>query len=815
MHCLILRGEQRTLIRRLSGDTRLNGATFDDALLRTGDRLGIGALELEVVDEMSLVEAPQHAAAPADPAILENTIAGTSAATAEAFDATLNQAKAELAANLGAVTHQSRRRARLLIHELRSVRKRNHELEQLQTSRTDADQEIDRRWAQLENDIQAFVDQRQRWQEVRAENERLLVWRRGQLEEQSRRAAAELQTLADDRAALEEQQRRVAQQSTELELQRATAHDDRRPEPDAEQLNQAALEQRARELDAQADELAQQAQRLSAAEADSSTSSSVQSAEAAELAALRQQLETQRQSWESQRCEWESQQAAAAAVGEKLNAELQQWESQKAAWEMEHALRCEELEANRVQLQHAQTALAEQQTEVANGQSALAENQAELTKLRATIDAQQAHTEMQRQELQSVESQIAAEQTALADERRTFESQRAARELELQNQAAATTESESQLGRLTDALEHGKAAFAQQQAHCESERIQHENALNLRQAELDRRAGELEAERQQWLLDREQQATLCPPIVAESAAVQPVNVPSPSAAAHNEQPLAPAAVEIESAAQGAATPDHEDEVFARLRALSLLKKDAGDDVGEEAKTDPAATFASTPTNVSESAAECEAATSDEPAEHGERRINRRLHGQALAADARHRRRGRRAHQGNHQSRSPNLRPFAAPPETVASQANPESSVVAKKLLKLEPRKVAPEKSEGLAAMREIANLSARSAIATHHHRRRASRAWSNMIVSLVGLGCGVWLMVRSPEINSPSFYGGLLGLVVSLYWFAKARLLARGVQSFKRHHQQQFAAILREQTAATTKPEEVVAIDRNSEPPKE
>ena len=70
-------------------------------------------------------------------------------------------------------------------------------------------------------------------------------------------------------------------------------------------------------------------------------------------------------------------------------------------------------------------------------------------------------------------------------------------------------------------------------------------------------------------------------------------------------------------------------------------------------------------------------------------------------------------------RQPPARP-QPPPDTATQKAVGESSVVAKKLLKLEPRKVAPEKSGGLAAMREIANLSARSAIATHHHRRGAA-----------------------------------------------------------------------------------------------
>lgn len=49
MHCLIVRGPEQTVVRRWSPDTRLNGATFTDAALRPGDRLGIGPLEFDVL----------------------------------------------------------------------------------------------------------------------------------------------------------------------------------------------------------------------------------------------------------------------------------------------------------------------------------------------------------------------------------------------------------------------------------------------------------------------------------------------------------------------------------------------------------------------------------------------------------------------------------------------------------------------------------------------------------------------------------------------------------------------------------------------
>ncbi len=50
LHCWILRGAQGSIIRRLHGNTTLNGARFDEAPVKIGDRLRIGPVELEIVE---------------------------------------------------------------------------------------------------------------------------------------------------------------------------------------------------------------------------------------------------------------------------------------------------------------------------------------------------------------------------------------------------------------------------------------------------------------------------------------------------------------------------------------------------------------------------------------------------------------------------------------------------------------------------------------------------------------------------------------------------------------------------------------------
>lgn len=49
LHCLIVRGTAATIVRSISPQTRLNGRPFSDAVLRPGDRLGIGPIDFQVV----------------------------------------------------------------------------------------------------------------------------------------------------------------------------------------------------------------------------------------------------------------------------------------------------------------------------------------------------------------------------------------------------------------------------------------------------------------------------------------------------------------------------------------------------------------------------------------------------------------------------------------------------------------------------------------------------------------------------------------------------------------------------------------------
>ena len=297
MHCLIVRGTQHTLIRRVSGDTRLNDAAFDDAILQTGDRLGIGPLELEVIEDQARRQTALNTEpTPADVPINSpdadsfNPTVGSSSPLAPPLllDSSISHAEEFSKAQVGAVRRHSHRRVRFLVHQLRLMRGRNRELEHLAVCRQEESKEIDRRWAELENDIQSFVNERQRWQDVRAQNERLLVWRREQLDEQLHLASTERQAIAGEHADLVEHQNQFAQQLAELERRQLKLDDDQRRWREQEHDERELLDRQSRELSDQTASLIQREDRLAAAE---SNSSSQFSSELAELNSLKEQFE--------------------------------------------------------------------------------------------------------------------------------------------------------------------------------------------------------------------------------------------------------------------------------------------------------------------------------------------------------------------------------------------------------------------------------------------------------------------------------------------------------------------------------------------
>lgn len=161
LHCLIIRGAKSTVIRRWNGDTRLNGRTFTDAELAPGDRLGIGPIELEVLDCTERFDVP--------PIPLQ-----TDHPPQHEPDATT--------ARLGLANRQGRRRALSLIAELRSLREQLARLEQRQSLDEADAKNLQDKQRQLEAQQEAFEQQHSRRDAERAETENRFAARAEELD---------------------------------------------------------------------------------------------------------------------------------------------------------------------------------------------------------------------------------------------------------------------------------------------------------------------------------------------------------------------------------------------------------------------------------------------------------------------------------------------------------------------------------------------------------------------------------------------------------------------------------------------------------
>ncbi len=114
------------------------------------------------------------------------------------------------------------------------------------------------------------------------------------------------------------------------------------------------------------------------------------------------------------------------------------------------------------------------------------------------------------------------------------------------------------------------------------------------------------------------------------------------------------------------------------------------------------------------------------------------------------------------------------PDREAEPAHPTEPV------QLVARSAAPEKGINLAAMRELANMTARGAIDKHAHGRWSKAAIEKMVIGALVATCGVWLIIESGSITQPLGYSGLAALVVAGFLVSQAAGLFRNMKSIGR-----------------------------------
>ena len=96
--------------------------------------------------------------------------------------------------------------------------------------------------------------------------------------------------------------------------------------------------------------------------------------------------------------------------------------------------------------------------------------------------------------------------------------------------------------------------------------------------------------------------------------------------------------------------------------------------------------------------------------------------------------------------------------TASIPTEPEIELDANGMLRLVRKGPATD----LSALREIANSSARTAIARHRQRRNAESAVSKAVVCALASAASAYLMATAPGINSFPFWGGCATLAAAL-----------------------------------------------------
>jgi len=194
----------------------------------------------------------------------------------------------------------------------------------------------------------------------------------------------------------------------------------------------------------------------------------------------------------------------------------------------------------------------------------------------------------------------------------------------------------------------------------------------------------------------------------------------------------------------------EEEVFARLRAMSLLKQSP--DAPEEDRRFEPSTY-----ELADSVGEPSRRKTDVTIDSDE------PHEEEISID-------------DYMARLLNRsRGVAATEVCQVAEVKPigERPFTSAEPVRMEPRAKAPEASIGLAVMREIANQSARAAISTHRVRHRETHARRMKDFSMVAAAVAALLLCLADALGRPLFIGGLIAAIVSVWSFARTTIRQR------------------------------------------
>ena len=711
LHCVILRGQSKTIVRQWSPNTRLNGRTFSDEQLRVGDRLAIGPIELEVLEDT-----------PRPAAIESGDTRGD-----RQNDERLREAR-----------RLNRRRVRDLAGELRSARQRVEELQDTVQQQGSEHQQLESRLDELES-LLAQADEE-----------------RGQLRDQLSTADQQL-----------DQTQQYEQLPVDATLAYQTDREQWREERDRLLED---IQQYQQQLDEQASSIADainpsQTICLSDVQADDH-----QPQWSDELLEAKQAYERDREQWDQEREELESKvreyENSAQTHEDIAQTTRQQAEDDRRRWE-------EKVEHLNQQLTAlAEPATSEDSARIHQLESDLANVRDEADQLRNKLsEVERANeqrqtrsfsqqTEMRRAEavlderatqIDNANSKLHQEREEFAEQQRRFEEQK----LKSEEEFSARVE------QLDRELEETRAKLATR----EGELIEKVAALEDRAHELDEAAGRLQSDRDAFDQQREQiesqLSDAAEELVRQGSAIENQRNTStiqwsPDATAVHDEVTGSLAQQVPITAPSDVEPfagdDHQpveqkDEVLfeptsdeSPLSTADVLANMAhvAEEPPQDAEFFPAQMSPPTPTPADDSlrhSPEMPVADAPKPADSEDDSIEEYM--------ARLLQRVRADEATPSTSFTPAPAPqIQQPAQPIERSPEPEETPKSADPSDFVPRRAAPENS--LAAMRELANESARAAISVSDKNRNQNTVRGKISMAVISGIIGIGLLLVSP-----------------------------------------------------------------------
>ncbi len=609
--------------------------------------------------------------------------------------------------------------------ELTELQRETQATFELERERLDAEREqLDARLTDVETRERALADERQQWETMR--------------EEASRRSSAETEQTSARLSEIEEQCRKLEEERQQwqsehdaMEHRVAEERDNLAAAQAASQAEQDAFAAERRQWQAEqqqsARDLVQEREQLDARLTD------VETRERA-LADERQQWETMREE-ASRRSSAETEQTSArlSEIEEqcrKLEEERQQWQSEHDAMEHRVAEERDNLAAAQAASQAEQDAFAAERQQW----------QAERDGATAAAEADGQHLGARLEDLQSQRHDLDEQRRQWEEEHETAKQEFAGRANDLEAQR--------------NAFEAQRAALSAEQEVFHRDRAE---AL----ADLEDQRAALETERREWDANRAQAAAAArerpdPPVGEENETVPVDAVEAP----------APAEPTFETPAER--PPVDLSEVLRRFGADVELENDEPKGVAPSRAVECADDRPAAPA-ATKSASHPVAEDEEESIDEYMSRLMQRVRPTGSGA-------GTPAYVPNERSEPA---PVAASQALPLVPASPPPSIATSAEQKYEPvemlpRAVAPERRADLSMLREVANLSAQTALSQHSRRLLVDTMYSKLATAGVALASSIALfwLCRYRRGFELTFYSALIGVLVAFYWGLQYALLS-------------------------------------------